>query len=68
MKRFISYILLTIALFNTTACLDKFPEDQIPVDKAITTVNEADQAVIGIYSAFLNPALYEIIGRCNFLF
>lgn len=59
MKRLISYILLTVALFNTTSCLDKFPEDQIPVDKAITTVNEADQAVIGIYSAFLNPALYS---------
>lgn len=59
MKQFKIYTILSILLFNTVACLDKFPEDQIPADKAITTVNEADQAVIGIYSAFMSPALYS---------
>lgn len=59
MKKLTIHILLTAILFCTTSCLDKFPEDQIPADKAITTVNEADQAVIGIYSAFLNSALYS---------
>lgn len=59
MKQLKTYILLIVALFSITSCLDKFPEDQIPADKAITTVNEADQAVIGIYSAFLNSALYS---------
>ena len=59
MRKFKAYILLTLVLGSFTSCLDKFPEDQIPADKAITTVSEADQAVIGIYSAFLNSALYS---------
>lgn len=48
-----------MALFSTTSCLDKFPEASIPADKAIQTVEEADQAVIGIYSGFLSSALYS---------
>ena len=59
MKQLKTYILLIVALFNMTSCLDKFPQDQIPADKAITTVEEVDQAVIGIYSAFLSSALYS---------
>lgn len=42
-----------------TSCLDKYPENAILADKAITTVDEADQAVIGIYSSFLSGALYS---------
>lgn len=42
-----------------SSCLDKEPYDAIPADKAITTVDEADQAVIGIYSAFKSSALYS---------
>ena len=45
--------------FSTTACLDKYPDDMVPTDKAITTVDEVDQAVIGIYSSWLNGALYS---------
>lgn len=44
---------------GATSCLDKIPEDFVPSDKAISTVEEADQAVIGIYSSFLNSALYS---------
>lgn len=54
-----SYILLAALAFSATSCLDKYPEDAIPADKAITTVEEADQAVIGIYSSFLSNALYS---------
>lgn len=42
-----------------TSCLDKFPEDAIPADKAITTIEEANQAVIGLYSSFLDASLYS---------
>ncbi len=42
-----------------TSCLDKFPEDAILADKAITTADEANQAVIGLYSSFLDPSLYS---------
>lgn len=52
------YILLS-GMMLTTSCLDKLPEDAIPADKAITTVDEANQAVVGIYAAFLSSALYS---------
>lgn len=54
-----SYILLAALAFSTASCLDKYPEDAIPSDRAITTVEDADQAVIGIYSSFLSSALYS---------
>ena len=41
------------------SCLDKYPDDAIPADNAISTVKAADQAVIGIYSAFRSSALYS---------
>lgn len=50
---------LTFAALTTTGCLDKYPEDAIPDRKAIQTVEDADQAVIGIYSGFKNSALYS---------
>ena len=31
----------------------------VPSDKAITTVDEVDQAIIGIYASWLNGALYS---------
>ena len=46
-------------VFSTTACLDKYPDDMVPADKAITTVDEVDQAIIGIYASWLNGALYS---------
>ena len=42
-----------------TSCLDKFPQDEIPASSAITTIEDANQAVIGIYSAWLSGALYS---------
>ena len=42
-----------------TSCLDKYPEDAIPADKAITNLEELDQAAIGMYSAFKSSALYS---------
>lgn len=59
MKQIKTYILSLAMLFCVTACLDKYPEDAVLEHEAITTVDAADQAVIGIYSAFLSPALYS---------
>ena len=53
------YMFLVLMLLCTTSCLDKFPENAVAEDQAITTVDEADQAVIGIYSSFLSSALYS---------
>ena len=55
----IIYIFIFMTMFGITSCLDKFPEDAVSIDNAITSVDEADQAVMGIYSAFLSPALYS---------
>ena len=59
MKRFKLYVLIITMAFGASSCLDKYPEDSILANQAITTVDEADQAVIGIYSSFLSSALYS---------
>ena len=53
MKKIRLYILGVLMACSITSCLDKYPENAILADKAITTIDEADQAVIGIYSSFL---------------
>lgn len=59
MKKLKSYLLITLCACVLTSCLDKYPQDEVLADKAITTVDEANQAVIGIYNAWLSPALYS---------
>lgn len=59
MRNFKLYMLLAAALFLSTSCLDKYPEDAILADKAIKTADDVNQAVIGIYSAFQSSALYS---------
>ena len=44
---------------TTSSCLDKYPDNAIPQDKAINTLDEFDQAAIGLYSAFKSSALYS---------
>ncbi|MBR3826925.1 MAG: RagB/SusD family nutrient uptake outer membrane protein [Alistipes sp.] len=53
--------LATMVLIASTAtsCLDKYPEHAIPADKAINTLEELDQAAIGVYAAFKSSALYS---------
>lgn len=59
MKKLKSYLLITLCACVLTSCLDKYPQDEVLAYKAITTVDEANQAVIGIYNAWLSPALYS---------
>ncbi len=51
-------ILVSIGI-STTSCLDKYPEYAIPEDKAINTLEDLDQAAIGLYSTFKSSALYS---------
>lgn len=52
-------ILLPLIVLGVTGCLEKYPDDAIPADKAITTLEEANQAVLGIYADFKSPSLYS---------
>ena len=49
----------TVAALSTTSCLDKYPDGAIPAHKAINTLEELDQAAIGVYDAFKSGALYS---------
>ncbi len=53
------YTLLIALLFTCFSCLDKYPEDAILAEEAVTTVEEINQAVIGIYSGFKSNYLYS---------
>lgn len=35
-------------VFSTTACLDKYPDDMVPADKAFTTVDEVVSDADGV--------------------
>ena len=58
-KKFKLYILLAARAFSAASCLDKMPEDGIPFDESIQTVDDVNLAVIGIYDAFKSSALYS---------
>ena len=58
-KNFKLYILLAAVACSATSCLDKMPEDAIPFDDAIKTVDDVNLAVVGIYDAFKTSALYS---------
>lgn len=58
-KKLKLYILSATVMLSATSCLDKFPEDKIPFGESIQTVDDANQAVIGIYSAFKSQYLYS---------
>lgn len=51
--------LLTAAVLSLCSCLEKLPADAIPEDKAIRTLSDANQAVLGIYSDLKSGALYS---------
>ena len=53
------YLLLIAFGISFASCLDKYPEDAIQADKAINTVDDANQAIIGIYAAFKDASLYS---------
>lgn len=58
-KKIIIYTLTAILCIGNSSCLDKYPEDAILAESAITTAEDANQAAIGIYAAFMSSALYS---------
>ncbi|MGM9739797.1 MAG: RagB/SusD family nutrient uptake outer membrane protein [Candidatus Cryptobacteroides sp.] len=50
---------MALALLVFSSCLEKYPEEAIPEEKAITTVDEANQFVLGIYADYKSSALYS---------
>ncbi len=56
---FISVAMLATISLSATSCLDKYPNYAIPADKAINTLDELDQAAIGLYASFLSGTLYS---------
>ena len=62
-KKFKLYILLAAVAFSCTSCLDKMPEDAIPFDKSIQTVDDVNLAVIGIYDCTPEVLRYYPICR-----
>lgn len=50
---------ITLIAMTTTSCLDKYPEGAIPQENAIHTLEDLDQAAIGLYESLLSPALYS---------
>ncbi len=59
MKKIKHIIFVAVALLTAVSCLDKYPQDAIPADKAINTVDDANQFVIGIYASWKSSALYS---------
>lgn len=52
-------LILAAALFLGTGCLEKYPDDALPGREAISTIEDADQAVVGIYASFKSSALHS---------
>ena len=59
MKKLKSYLLIAFSVCMLSSCLDKYPQDEILAGNAITSIDEANQAVVGIYNAWLSGALYS---------
>lgn len=60
MKNITKYIsVLAVVSVFSTSCLEIQPETAIPVEDAIQTVNDLNQAVLGIYAGFKSSSLYS---------
>lgn len=58
-RKFKLYMVLAAASLAFSSCLDKYPENAIPSDEAVNTVDDVNQLVIGIYDSFTSSALYS---------
>lgn len=47
------------AVFAMTSCLEKYPQDYIVDEEAMTSLNGAEQIVTGIYTAYMSSGLYS---------
>ena len=59
-----TYMLSAVTALSLASCLDKYPEDSIPMDDAVTTVGDIDKLVIGIYDSSF-PTLHLSIRKVD---
>src|SRR5574344_1358040 len=52
-------LLLCTALMLSVSCLEKIPGDNIPIDKGMTSVTDAEQIVNGIYNTLKGGSPYS---------
>lgn len=59
-KRYICICaILAATVFSVSSCLDKIPVDFVPTDEAMTTYDEAEQVLYGIYADWKGASLYS---------
>lgn len=58
-RKIYMFFLMCTVIPVASSCLDLYPEDAIPQDKSINTVEDVNQAVLGIYAGFKSSALYS---------
>lgn len=54
-----TYLIVAVVSLSATSCLDKLPNNAVLEGEAITNVDQAGQAVNGIYAAFRSSNLYS---------
>lgn len=60
MKKLKILFLLPVLIFTFSSCgMDLYPDSAIPEKDALHTIDDCDDWVVGIYSAFKNSALYS---------
>lgn len=60
MNKIIKIFTLLALVFSLSSCeLDKYPENEIPLNDAIEDLDDVKQAIFGVYSAFKNDNLYS---------
>ena len=53
------YAMLVAAAFSLTSCLDKVPGSAIPEEDALTSYQEAEQFLTGIYAGMMSGSLWS---------
>lgn len=58
-KTIIYFAAVAVTVVSTQGCLNKLPGDALPEDKAMLTISDAEQSLMGIYASFKSSALYS---------
>lgn len=58
-KNIINMAAAAAVALTMSSCLEKVPGDYIPEEESMKTLNDAEQLVTGIYTAYMSSALYS---------
>lgn len=50
---------VTAVVFGLSSCLEKVPGDYIPESESMQNLNDAEQILTGIYTAYMSSGLYS---------